>query len=239
MVSFCYDLAMNREDSQTEKDVGTHDRSASVKLATELSAIRADVEQNEARRIKVDLADGYTPEESAELISSSQAALEAIGQYLGVSAEDLFPGLQIKISDTVDGGGLAVAGDNTIYMHGRRMLLSIDQMREVSGAWDAHELTEFPDTASPGGAMRYNLVHEVGHILDEQTLSGRPGHRIVASESPTRYGREPDQYNSEKDHEAFAEGFAHMIYGMEVSEPMAAAVQQTIAARQSELASKT
>ena len=58
MVSFCYDLAMNREDSQTEKDVGTHDRSASVKLATELSAIRADVEQNEARRIKVDLADG-------------------------------------------------------------------------------------------------------------------------------------------------------------------------------------
>lgn len=184
-------------------------------------------------RILVEVAESYTPDEEQQIITSTTSALEAIDQFTGGKAGDIFKGLHIKIGEDISsGGGKALAEDNTVLLNGRKMLLSVAEMREVSGAYDKDELSSFPDEHRKGGALEYTLVHEIGHILDGQTQGGEAYHRIVASESPTKYGSEFDEWNDEnKDHEAFAEGFAHLVWDMPVSETMQATVRNTIDTR--------
>jgi len=179
--------------------------------------------------VLVEVGSEYSKEESAQLVSSTKHALEAINDLAAGRAAGIFTGFHIRIGeDVTEGGGRAVADDNLVLLNGRKMLMSIQQMREVSGAYSGEELFEFPDIHRPGGALEYTLVHEVGHVLDERT-GGDKMHRIQASESPTNYGRTTDRWHPEsKDHEAFAEGFAHMAWGMPVSEKMEQVVRATI-----------
>lgn len=188
-------------------------------------------------RILVEVMAGYSSEEEQLLIASTTSALEAIDHFTGGKAADIFTGLHIKIGeDITDGGAKAVAEENQVLLSGRKMLLSIAEMKQVSGSYDADELSDFPDENRPAGALEYTLVHEIGHILDGQTQTGNAYHRIDASESPTKYGREADKWHdSNKDHEAFAEGFAHAVYGMPVSDAMKAAVRETVDARVQEI----
>lgn len=189
-------------------------------------------------RVLVEVMEGYTPEEEQQLIASTTSALEAIDQYTGGKAADIFTGLHIKIGeDVAEGGAKAVAEENQVLLNGRKMLLSVAEMRQVSGTYSDEELAGFPDEQRPGGALEYTLVHEIGHVLDGQTKTGEAYHRVAASESPTKYGQEADEWHSDnKDHEAFAEGFAHAIYGMPVSETMEATVRETIDTRVQEIA---
>lgn len=120
-------------------------------------------------------------------------------------------------------------------MNGRKTLLTLDEMKDVSGAYDKTELTDFPKEQQPDGGLKYTLVHEIGHILDGRTQTDTPYQRVDQEESPTRYGREPDEWSNDKRHEAFAEGFAHMAWGMPVSDAMQSAVRKTIQARLQEL----
>lgn len=187
--------------------------------------------------ILVDVMPGYSPEEEQQLIASTTRALEAIDLYTNGKATDIFTGLQITIGeDVAEGGAKAMAKENQVLLNGRKMLLSIAEMKRASRAYDDEELAGFPEEDRAGGALEYTLVHEIGHILDGQTKTGEAYHRVPASESPTKYGREPDEWHSNnKDHEAFAEGFAHAVYGMPVSEVMEASVQETIDARLQEI----
>lgn len=179
-------------------------------------------------RVLVEIMPGYTPEEEQQLIASTTGALEAIDRFTGGRATDIFTGLHIKIGENAaEGGAKAVAEENLVLLNGRKMLLSVAEMRRVSGAYGDDELAGFPDEHRPGGALEYTLVHEAGHVLDGQTKTGEAYHRIAASESPTKYGREFDKWhNDSKDHESFAEGFAHAVYGMPVSETMEATVRE-------------
>lgn len=182
--------------------------------------------------VQVKIAEGYSTDEERHLSEAVAKTLAAVDTFTSGQSSKIFDGLQIVIGEDVDGGGLALPEENKVLLNGRKMLLSVAEMREVSGAYDPSDLNVFPDVHRPAGAMEYNLAHEMGHILDGQTQSGTPYHRVSAVESPTRYGREFDRFNSEnKDHEAFADGFAHMVYGMPVSEAMEAAVKRTISDR--------
>lgn len=188
-------------------------------------------------RVLVEVMPGYSPEEEQQLIASTTGALQAIDQFTGGKAADIFTGLHIKIGeDVAEGGAKAIAEENQVLLNGRKMLLSVAEMRQVSGAYSDEELAGFPDEQRPGGALEYTLVHEIGHVLDGQTKTGEAYHRVAASESPTKYGREADEWHGDnKDHEAFAEGFAHAFYGMPISETMEATVRETIDARLQEI----
>lgn len=189
-------------------------------------------------RVLVEVMAGYSPEEEQQLISSTTSVLEAIDRFTGGRAADIFTGLHIKIGeDVAEGGAKAIAEENQVLLNGRKMLLSVAEMKQVSGVYSDDELAGFPDEHQPGGALEYTLVHEIGHILDGQTKTGEAYHRVTADESPTKYGREADQWHSDnKDHEAFAEGFAHAVYGMPISETMETTVRETIDARAQEIA---
>lgn len=189
-------------------------------------------------RVLVEVMPGYSQEEEQQLIASTTSALEAIDRFTGSRAADIFTGLHIKIGeDIAEGGAKAVAEENQVLLNGRKMLLSVAEMKQVSGTYSDGELAGFPDEHRPGGALEYTLVHEIGHVLDGQTKTGEAYHRVSADESPTSYGREADEWHSDnKDHEAFAEGFAHAVYGMPISETMEATVRETINARAQEIA---
>lgn len=180
--------------------------------------------------LSVEIEGSYDQQELNQLITANKSALEAIDKFLNGQTYKLFVGLKVKVGeDLTSGGGEAISSKNLILMNGRKTLISLAAMRNITGSYDDSELQGGTiDDNDPSGAFEYNLAHEFGHILDERTKSGNRKHRVSASESPTRYGREPDQYHSEKDHEAFAEGFAHMVYKMPVSDKLAKAVHETI-----------
>jgi len=185
--------------------------------------------------VAIELSDEYDDTESRQLRDATRRALEAVDDFLDGETRNIFSGLTVKIGEGVaSGGGEAISGKNMITLNGRPMLMSIAQMRGVAG-YHADELVGGSiDEDERGGALRYTLVHEMGHILDELTHAGDKMHRVAAVESPTKYGREADKWNTEKDHEAFAEGFAHMVYGMPVSDVLARAINETIAAKLTE-----
>lgn len=186
-------------------------------------------------RILAEIAADYSPEQQQQFVELVTASLEAIDRFVGGHAADIFAGLHIKVGENlVDGGAKAYAEENRVFLNGQKMLLSVIAMREVSGAYTDSELCDFPGLDQPGGALRYTLVHELGHILDGQTKAGRPYHRIDPGESPTGYGR-----TDENGTEAFAEGFAHAVYDMQVSERMQEVVRATCDARLREVTDTT
>lgn len=191
-------------------------------------------------RILVEVMASYSPEEEQQLIASTTGALEAIDRFTGGRAADIFTGLHIEIGeDIAEGGAKAVVEENKVLLNGKKMLLSVAEMRPVSGSYSDDELIGFPDEQRPGGALEYTLVHKIGHILDGQTQTGVSYHRVSASESPTKYGRELDQWHADnKDHEAFAEGFAHAVWGMSISATMKTIVRETLDARVQEISEK-
>lgn len=183
-------------------------------------------------KIGVEIAEVYTEEEINQLTLAIKESLSAVDDFLSGKTSTVFKGLRIRVGEGVAaGGGEALPDQNMIVLNGRAMLLSLSEMRQAAG----YESNELRGSIIPedlvGGALRYTLVHEMGHILDESTDYGDKRHRVDASESPTKYGMLPDRWNNEKDHEAFAEGFAHMVYKMPVSDTLADVIQKTIEAR--------
>ena len=187
-------------------------------------------------RVLVEIMPGYTPEEEQQLISSTTSALEAVDHFTGGRAVDIFTGLHIKLGEDETQSGGAFPKENLVVLNGRKMLLSVAEMRTVSGSYNDEELADFSDVNRPGGALEYTLVHEMGHILDGVGADGKHPFRVSPNESPTNYGRVPDKYHDEKYHEAFAEGFAHAVWGMPISETMETTVRETIDARAQEIA---
>jgi hypothetical protein len=217
----------HQDDGKTAVCMGEHEGECSV--ATE---VRGD----------------YSEEERQQLITSVEQSLRAIDEFTGGEASKLFAGLHIVVGQDftdmknndgkqIEGlrGGEAVSRENRVLLNGRDLLMSFAKLRETvpDGYADVGQ-SDALDESAPGSALQYVLVHEIGHILDELTKAGDPMHRVPASESPTKYGREPDEHSSEKDHEAFAEGFAHMVWGMPVSDAMKTAVEETLTARRIE-----
>lgn len=192
-------------------------------------------EQNMLDGVTLEIANGYSDDERLRLEAATQETLRRVDAFLEGKASVVFEGLTIRISEDVDGGGEAISSENLVVLNGKRMLMSLAEMREKVPDYSDEELVGSDiDDNEVGGALRYVLVHEMGHILDELTESGNKMHRVAAAESPTNYGREADKHNSEKDHEAFAEGFAHMVYGMPVTDVLAQAIANTIGAKLAE-----
>lgn len=199
-----------------------------------------DTERDTAFGVIIELSDEYNDEELQQLKDATKEALISVNEYLDGKLEDIFGGLKIRIGEDINGGGEAIATENLVELNGTRMLMSLAEMREKVPNYNDDELTGSKiDDNEVCGALKYTLVHEMGHILDELTETGDKMHRVSANESPTKYGREADEHSTEKDHEAFAEGFAHMVYGMPVSEALAKAVNETIGLKLAEVKKST
>ena len=176
-----------------------------------------------------------TPEEQRIIERAAHRALSRLDTLFDGKFAEAFSGLLIKIGDDLtESGGEAFPDKNEIVLDRRKMLLSLLEaealMPDVLDQSDWSGVMSEDEAGKPGSCIEYNIINEVGHILDEQA-EDRAAHHVNASESPTKYGRQSDQFHEDKDHEAFAEGFTYKAYNQPITEVMNLAVSRAIEAR--------
>jgi hypothetical protein len=178
------------------------------------------------------LADG-TPEERQTLGQAAKRALKRLNDIFDGHFSETCNGLQIQIgTNLTEGGGISMPAQNKILLDRKKMLLSlVDAEKILADVLDPGDWTSVmseQEAAAAGSCLEYNLVHEVGHILAQDENDTATYHRVDKSQSPTKYGRQPDRFSDKKDHEAFAEGFTYVVYSRPVSKAMQVAVQDLL-----------
>jgi len=161
------------------------------------------------------------------LEQAAEMGLIKLDEFFGGDFARLFSGLHIKFSE-YPGGGEAFKDTNEIIFDSRRMAMSlveaeaqlVEQGVLNSGDWTS---TVDPSYASePGSCLYYNLIHEVGHLLDERAEDGS-WQGIPTDQSPTKYG-------SLKRNEAGAEAFTYLVLGQTISQEAEERMTERIAA---------
>ncbi len=173
------------------------------------------------------------PEETLILKNACQKAFERLDRLFGGRFADISRDLRIQIGDGLtESGGQTVLSENKILFDRQKMLLSLAEAeKQLAGVLDPGDWTgvmSAKDAARSGSCMEYNFIHEIAHILAQTDGDEASYHRIDSSESPTRYGRQPDKFSRKKDHEALAEGFTYITFGRPVGKPMQAAIDQLV-----------
>lgn len=176
------------------------------------------------------------PEEQRTVERASKRAFARLDTMFGGRFAEVAKGLHIQIGDSLtESGGETVHGENKILFDRQKMLLSLADaeqfLPEVLDPGDWTSVMSPEEAAQPGSCLEYNITHEVGHILGQNEDDESSYHRVSSSESPTKYGRQPDKFSDKKDHEAFAEGFTYVAYDQPVSEAMQAAVDKLVQER--------
>lgn len=180
-----------------------------------------------ARCVSVDMAG--SPEEQASLKSALEAGFEQLNTFFEGNFTQLFKGLEIQVDDGLTkGGGQAFGRENRIVFDRQKMLMPLakaDAYLAQQGYMDSGDrLRAVPPEFHDKPCIAYEVVHEIGHILQERSGVSLPDG--LAALSPSNlYNRDPT-----KPHEAFAEGFAYMVFGHPVAPELAAVVQDAIGA---------
>lgn len=179
------------------------------------------------------------PEEQAKLEAAIKPAIDKLDDFFGGSFVERFKGLDIEVGDGLtSGGGEAIGTESRIVLDRQKMLMTI---REEDAFFAEHGLAATGDRlrAVPPGfhdesAAFYELIHEVGHILEYQADADKPeSQRLqraagLTDRSPTHlYGQDPSQPQ-----EAFAEAFAYMVLEQPVDPALSAAVNQAVVDQQ-------
>lgn len=180
-----------------------------------------------------------TTEERLVLEDATKDALTRLDAYFeshDADFSEVFAGLDVRIADDGERGGKALPAENRIVLDKQSMLMSLSEAEALlvkEGILEAGDYTRVMDddeADKPGSSLVYTFIHELGHLVDEQS-EGDKRHRVAPAQSPTKYGREPDAFHEEKDHEAFAEGFVYDVLGASVTPEMKEAVAKTVALR--------
>lgn len=177
-----------------------------------------------------------TPEEQRTVERATERAFKRLNDMFGGRFAEVAGGLHVQIGDGLtESGGETVHGENKIVFDRQKMLLSLADAEQFlpdvldPGDWTSVMSPE--EAAQPGSCLEYNIIHEVGHLLAQDEDDESSYRRVSSSESPTKYGRQPDRFSDKKDHEAFAECFTYVAYGQPVSEVAQAAVDKLIKER--------
>lgn len=150
--------------------------------------------------LRVEVAEQESQENARRAI---EAGLEAVKERFGDKAEALLEGVQIVIGDGLtESGGEADHDSRTIILDSeknRMSLVDAEAQLVEQGFLNPGDWTKaLPDVKDkPWSLVQYNVVHELGHLL---------GVSLPKQFAPTRYGLE-------QENEAFAEAFAHIVYG--------------------------
>ena len=176
-----------------------------------------------------------SPEEQEVLEPALLKAVEQMDIFFDGKFAELFRGLEIKVGDGLtEGGGEAFAEKNLVVLDRSKMLLSIREADEIIAQIGMSKvgdrLASVPDDLSEMSVAVYEVVHEIGHIVEGRADSHLPKEQRykraegLTDKSPSHlYLQDPN-----KPHEAFAEAFAHMVYERDVDEGLRAVVVEAI-----------
>jgi len=175
------------------------------------------------------------PEEQKVLEEALLTAMEQLDQFFEGRFAELFKGLEIEVGDNLTaGGGEAFGEDNKVVLDRKKMLMTIrdaDTMLAENGeANQGDKLRAVPESLHDMSAAVYEVVHEIGHIVEERADIDLPKDQRLkratglTDKSPTNlYMQDPH-----KPQEAFAEGFAHKVFGNQIDPELDVVVAQGI-----------
>lgn len=181
------------------------------------------------------------PEEQAKLEAAIMPAVDKLDDFFGGSFAERFKGLEVEVGDGLtEGGAEAFGQENRIVLDRQKMLMTVREedafFAENGLAVAGDRLRAVPEAFHDQPAAFYELIHELGHVLEEQADADKPKEQRLqraaglADKSPTElYGQDPN-----RPQEAFAEAFAYMVLGQPVDPRLSAVVNQAIADQQAQ-----
>ncbi|MBI2798014.1 hypothetical protein HYX70_01780 [Candidatus Saccharibacteria bacterium] len=150
------------------------------------------------------------PPQLLEAVQNATSRLEAV---FGTSLDKAMPGLKVYVADgVIEGGGLALGKQNAVIVDRQKGLLSVQDAETTTvelGFLNPGDWTRLSGESGASLVAETNLVHEVGHILDER-VHGHSSTPTFEGEAPTRYGDSAPQ-------EDYAESFLYYAYGKKLA----------------------
>lgn len=227
--------------SQPESSLGDQKQQ---KLVAELKALLPQNQEAESSRVDSMLqqfgAEQYnlasagdieviglgSKEQMDALAPAAQVALDRLQARFGGQLEAVFPGLKIYFADDViDGGGEALADENTVIMDASKAAMSVGEVEDLLVGMG--ELNAGDWTSKVGRDISYGeitIVHEMGHMLEARAHGeeGTAFANLSLDGAVTKYG-------SKAHNEDYAEAFFYDTYGLEVSADRKAILDKDVA----------
>lgn len=154
-------------------------------------------------------------------------AVERLTQALSLKGLKLLMGTEVTIgADIISSGAQTFAEEKRIILDSEKNALTLQEAEDIlvsvdvlrRGDW-VRALPSEKDTK--WSCLTYQLVHEVGHVIDGLTKQGNPYHRLAVEYSPTKYGEVSET-------EAFAEAFTYTVFGIAIDEQAKSVVDPII-----------
>ncbi len=175
------------------------------------------------------------PEEQKFLEQGLHEAISHLDVYFDGKFAELCKGLEIEVGDGLtDGGGEAFGEENKIVLDRQKMLMSVSDedklLAELGFADEGDRLRALPPELHGMSAAVYELVHEVGHIVEERADLHLPAEERLKRASNMAYLSPTNLYKQDpnRPQEAFAEAFAYKVFGKKINEELGAIVDRTI-----------
>jgi hypothetical protein len=175
------------------------------------------------------------PDERKKLETALLISVEYLDRFFEGRFAALFKGLRIEVGDNItESAGEAFGAENKIVLDRQKMLMTVreaDAFLARSGLTkQGDRLRAVPENLHDMPVAAYEFVHEVGHIMHDQSeihlAAGkrRPTPSDLASKSPTHlYMQDPARAN-----EAIAEGFAYLVFSKKIDPDLEIAIRQSM-----------
>ena len=175
-----------------------------------------------------------SPAEQEFLEQGLHEAINNLDVYFDGKFAELFKGLEIEVGDGLtDGGGEAFGEDNKIVLDRQKMLMSVSDedelLAELGFANEGDRLRALPVELHGMSAAVYELVHEVGHIVEERADLNLPAEERLKRASGMTHLSPTNLYKQDpnRPQEAFAEAFAYKVFGQEVDKDLGDIIDRT------------
>lgn len=176
-----------------------------------------------------------TGKEQKFLEDALLTAMQYLDKFFDGDSARTLKGLVVTVGDGLtESGGQAFPEKNKVVLDRQKMLNTMsdaDELLASQGMLQVDErLSSVPEEHKDSSIALYEVIHEIGHIvegradLDLPIESRMQRASELSDKSPTHlYAQDPS-----KPHEAFAEAFAHMVFGKAVDHELQRVVEKTI-----------
>ncbi len=144
-------------------------------------------------------------------------ATERLTQALSPKVLDLLKGTEVIIGkNIINSGAQTFAEEKRIILDSDKNALTLQEAEDYLVSVDVLRRGDWVKTLplekdTKWSCLTYQLVHEVGHVIDGLTKQGNPYHRLAVEYSPTKYGEVSET-------EAFAEALTYTVFGITIDE---------------------
>lgn len=154
-------------------------------------------------------------------------AVERLTKVLSPKVLELLHGTEVIIGEgVINSGAQTFAEEKKIILDSEKNSLTLQEAEDFLVSVDVLDRGDWvkalpQEKDNKWSCLTYQLVHEVGHVIDGLTKQGNPYHRLATAHSPTKHGKASET-------EAFAEAFTYVVFGIAIDEQAQSVIDSTI-----------